>query len=392
MESLRQDAQNLASYLIEVRRDIHRNPELGFQEVRTASLVARTLTDLGMEVSTGIARTGVVALLDSGKPGPTILVRFDMDALPIQEQNSHEYVSQIPGVMHACGHDAHVAIGLGVAKLLAAYRENLRGRVKFMFQPAEEGLGGAKQMIREGVLEQPHPDYALAMHVWNEKPVGWVGVKPGALMAGADSFRILIEGRGGHGAIPHQTADPIYAMAQIITAIQSIVSRNVSPLETAVVSVGSVKAGDAHNIIPQTGEILGTIRTYSEPVRDLVLNRLQVLVEGVAQALGCRATIKINDVTPAVVNDEMVAKIVQNAVAKMMPEMVNDTSCQTMASEDMAYVLREIPGCYFFVGSANSDMGLSFPHHHPRFDIDEEVLWRSVAVMSAAVMELAWSK
>lgn len=392
MEFLRQSAQDLSHYLIEVRRDIHKNPELGFQEVRTAGVVAKTLTGLGLEVTTGIAKTGVVALLDSGKPGPTILVRFDMDALPIQEQTNAEYASQIPGVMHACGHDAHVAIGLGVAKVLSAHRENLRGRVKFMFQPAEEGLGGAEKMIQEGVLENPRPDYALAMHVWNEKPVGWVGIKPGALMAGADSFRILIEGKGGHGAIPHQTADPVFAMAQIITAIQSIVSRNVNPLETAVISVGSVKAGEAHNIIPQTAEILGTIRTYSEEVRSLVLTRLQSVTEGVAQALGCRASIKINDVTPAVVNHEKVANIVQNALTKVMPEMVNDASCQTMASEDMAYVLREIPGCYFFVGSANPEKDLNFAHHHPRFDIDEEVLWRSVAVMSAAVLDLVWSE
>ncbi len=392
MEALRKDAQRLAPELVEIRRDLHRHPELGFQEVRTAGIVAKALTGLGLEVTTGVAKTGVIALLETGKPGPTILVRFDMDALPIQEQNSVEYASQNPGVMHACGHDAHVAIGLGVARLLSAHREELHGRVKFMFQPAEEGLGGAEKMIREGVLENPRPDYALSMHVWNEKPVGWVGIKSGALMAGADSFRILIEGKGGHGAIPHQTADPVYAMAQIITALQSVVSRNVSPLETAVISVGSVKAGEAHNIIPQTAEILGTVRTYSDEVRELVLNRLRTIAEGVAQSLGCRATVTINDVTPAVINDETVAKIVQSAAAKVLPEMSNDASCQTMASEDMAYVLREIPGCYFFVGSANPEKGLSFAHHHPRFDIDEEVLWRSAALMSAAVTELAWSK
>jgi len=392
MEALRQDAQRLAPELVAVRRDLHRHPELGFQEVRTAGVIAKTLTGLGLEFMTGVAKTGVIALLETGKPGPTVLVRFDMDALPIQEQNTVDYASQTPGVMHACGHDAHVAIGLGVARLLSAHREELRGRVKFMFQPAEEGLGGAEKMIQEGVLENPRPNYALSMHVWNEKPVGWVGIKSGALMAGADSFRILIEGKGGHGAIPHQTADPVYAMAQIITALQSIVSRNVSPLETAVISVGSVRAGEAHNIIPQTAEILGTVRTYSDEVRELVLNRLCTIAEGVAQSLGCRATVKINDVTPAVINDKKVAQIVQSAAAKVLPEMTNDTSCQTMASEDMAYVLREIPGCYFFVGSANPEKGLSFAHHHPRFDIDEEVLWRSVAIMSAAVMELVWSE
>lgn len=392
MEALRQDAQRLAPELVAVRRDLHRHPELGFQEVRTAGVIAKTLTGLGLEFMTGVAKTGVIALLETGKPGPTVLVRFDMDALPIQEQNTVDYASQTPGVMHACGHDAHVAIGLGVARLLSAHREELRGRVKFMFQPAEEGLGGAEKMIQEGVLENPRPNYALSMHVWNEKPVGWVGIKSGTLMAGADSFRILIEGKGGHGAIPHQTADPVYAMAQIITALQSIVSRNVSPLETAVISVGSVRAGEAHNIIPQTAEILGTVRTYSDEVRELVLNRLCTIAEGVAQSLGCRATVKINDVTPAVINDKKVAQIVQSAAAKVLPEMTNDTSCQTMASEDMAYVLREIPGCYFFVGSANPEKGLSFAHHHPRFDIDEEVLWRSVAIMSAAVMELVWSE
>ena len=276
----------------QIRRDLHRYPELGFEEFRTADIVAHELASLGMEVQTGVAKTGVVGLLDGEKPGPVVLARFDMDALPIQEETGMEYASRLPGKMHACGHDAHVAIGLTVARLLARHRHLLMGSVKFVFQPAEEGRGGGRTMVLEGVLENPRPDHALALHIWNEKPLGWVAITAGPLLAGADVFKVTVTGKGGHGAMPHQAVDPVVASAQLITAIQTIVSRNVAPLQSAVLSVTQVHGGDAFNVIPQQVVLQGTLRYFEPEVRHLVLERLQQVVTATAQAMGCQARLR----------------------------------------------------------------------------------------------------
>src|SRR4030065_18682 len=216
------EAQDLFEYTRDLRRDFHKHPEIGFKEVRTANIVARELTHLGMEVKTGVGQTGVVALLEGKSPGPLVLLRFDMDALPIQEETGAEYASENNGVMHACGHDGHVAIGLTVARILDKYREKFSGTVKFVFQPAEEGLGGAVSMIADGILQSPKPDVALALHIWNERPVGWIGIVPGLAMAAADTFEIRIIGKGGHGASPHLCNDPILASSQVINMLQGI--------------------------------------------------------------------------------------------------------------------------------------------------------------------------
>ena len=268
------EAETLFPYTQTLRRDFHQHPEIGFQEVRTASIVARELRELGLEVSTGIAETGVVAMLEGERPGPTALLRFDMDALPVTEETGAEYASLTPGVMHACGHDGHTAIGLTVARLLHAHRDELAGTVKLVFQPAEEGLGGAKRMVAEGVLANPRPDLSLALHLWNDKPFGWIGVTPGPAMAASGRFQITITGSGGHGAAPHLTHDPVVAAAQIITALQTIVSRNVRPLDSAVVSVTAIEAGDAFNVIPSTAVLKGTFRTYRPEVEALLKARI----------------------------------------------------------------------------------------------------------------------
>lgn len=380
-------AEDKFSYTQALRRDFHRHPELGFREVRTAGIVAKELNMLGLEVSTGIAETGVVALLEGGKPGPVVLLRFDMDALPILEETGADYASQTPGVMHACGHDGHTAIGLTVAQLLNERREELAGTVKFVFQPAEEGLGGAERMVAEGVLENPKPDFALALHLWNEKPLGWLGISAGAVMAASESFLVTLTGKGGHGANPHQTFDPVFAAAQIITGLQSIVSRNVPPRESAVVSVTAVKAGEAFNVIPSTVELKGTIRTFNPEVREMVLQRFHQIIAGTAQALNCQAEIKVKEITPAVVNDRTVTERIQAAAHKTLPEHNVVTDGATMGSEDMAFMMQTIPGCYFFVGSANAERNLNFAHHHPRFDFDEQALVQAAALMAAAAEE-----
>ncbi len=273
MNDIFDQANELFEYTRELRRDLHQHPELGYHEVRTAGIVARELGQLGLEVTTGVAETGVVALLEGSQPGPVALLRFDMDALPIQEETGAEFSSLNPGVMHACGHDGHVAIGLTVARILHERREQIKGAVKLVFQPAEEGLGGAERMMEAGVLNLPQVDYTLALHVWNERPVGWVGVTTGPLMAGADIFDVRIDGKGGHGALPQELVDPVVAAAQIISGLQTIVSRNISPLDTAVVSVCRLRAGEAFNVIPQFVEFGGTLRTFEPAVREKVVER-----------------------------------------------------------------------------------------------------------------------
>ncbi len=382
----RSEAEALFDYTRSLRRDFHRHPELGFQEHRSAAIVARELRSFGLEVTEGVGQTGVVGVLRGASEGPTVLVRADMDALPIQEETSAEYASENPGVMHACGHDGHMAMGLTVARLLAAHRDALRGTVKFVFQPAEEGLGGAEGMVNDGVLEGV--DYALAMHLWNEKPVGWLGIADGPTMAAADRFQVRIVGKGGHGAQPQATEDPVLAASQVVTALQSIVSRHVDPLEAAVVSVTMFQAGTAFNIIPTDARLEGTIRTFAPEVTREVRTRFHRTVHGVAQAMGCRAEVALDLLTPAVINDPRVAALVRTAATEALPDAVIDAHARTMGSEDMALMMYDIPGCYFFVGSNNPAKGLDAPHHHPRFDFDEAALPRGVAVMSAAVVKV----
>jgi len=370
-----------------LRRDFHRHPELGFQEHRTASIVVRELKALGLETHAGVGQTGVVSLLEGKHPGPVVMLRFDMDALPIQEQTGADYASETPGVMHACGHDGHTAIGLGVARLLIARRDQLHGTVKFVFQPGEEGMGGAEAMITDGVLENPKPDLALGLHLWNDKPLGWLGIASGPIMAAGDVFKVRLRGRGGHGAIPQLAIDPIVAAGHIVVGLQSIVSRNVSPLQTAVVTVGAIHGGEAFNVIPQEVELRGTIRTFDASVRDLVLVRFIQIVETIANAYGCKAEIDLKVLTPAVVNETGITEKVQKVAESLFPTASMDTFFQTMGSEDMAYFLQRVPGCFFFVGSANSDKGFTAAHHHPKFDFDEDALHTAVILMTSAVLE-----
>jgi amidohydrolase len=387
-------AQELFPYTKALRRDFHMHPELGYHEVRTAGIVAKELEALDIEVTKGVGKTGVVGLLEGGQPGPTLLIRFDMDALPIVEDTGAEYASQNNGVMHACGHDGHTAIGLTVAKILHAQRDQLKGTVKFVFQPAEEGLcgeevGGAQMMMRDGVLENPKPDLALSMHLWNEKPLGWVNVASGSLMSGAEQFTIKITGKGGHGAAPHTTIDPIVVSAQIITALQGIVARNVAPLETAVVSVTTIHGGEAFNVIPQEVEMRGTIRTFDLQVRERVLARFNEIVTGVANSLGCSAQVEVKRVTPALINNAAIAAKVQETARRVLPEAeLNTLPYLTMGSEDMAFMLEKVDGCYFFVGSNDKERRLDYGHHHPKFDFNEEALVRGAALMAAAVVDI----
>jgi amidohydrolase len=392
------EAKSLFPYTQSLRRDFHLHPELGFREIRTGGIVARELEALGIEVTKGIGKTGVVGLLEGSKPGPTLLLRFDMDALPIAEETGAEYASQNQGVMHACGHDGHTAIGLTVAKILHAHRDQLAGTIKFCFQPSEEGtngeeVGGAEMMLRDGLLENPKVDMALALHIWNEEPLGWLGIAGGPMMAGADLFTVKVTGRGGHGAIPHAAVDPVIAAAHIVTALQTIISRNVAPLETAVVSVTSIHGGTTFNVIPPEAALEGTIRSFDHAVRQKVHERFEQIVHGTAEALGCQAEVTIKRVTPPLVNDMAISARVQETARRILPDSdLRTAGYLTMGAEDAAFLLEKVNGCFFFVGSANKERKLVYGHHHPRFDFDEEALIRGTALMAAAAMDLLNTK
>jgi amidohydrolase len=386
-------AKELFPYTQSLRRDFHRHPELGFREFRTGGIVAKELAALGIEVTKGVGKTGVVALLEGAKPGPTLLLRFDMDALPILEETGAEYASQNQGVMHACGHDGHTAIGLTVAKMLFAHRDQLAGTIKFCFQPSEEGnngeeVGGAEMMMRDGLLESPKVDMTLSLHLWNEKPLGWLGITKGPIMAGADIFTVRIAGRGGHGAIPDAAVDPIVAAANFVNALQTIVSRNVSPLDTAVVSVTSIHGGTAFNVIPPEVRLEGTIRTFDHAVRQRVVERFEQIARGVAEGMGCQVDVEIKRITPALVNDEALASRVRETAQRVLSASTLDLEYQTMTAEDMAFMQEKVPGCYFFVGSNDRARGLDYGHHHPKFDFNEEALIRGAALMAAAAMDI----
>jgi len=382
------EAQELFEYTRDLRRDFHMHPEIGLKEIRTANIVVRELTGMGLQVKTGVGATGVVALIEGKTPSQVVLLRFDMDALPIQEETGAEYASINNGVMHACGHDGHVAIGLTVAKILNKHRNEFKGTVKLVFQPGEEGLGGAEQMIADGILVSPQPDVVLALHIWNEKPVGWIGIVPGPVMAAADIFTIKITGKGGHGAVPNLCKDPILAAAQVINLLQGIASRNVSPLKSAVVTVASIRGGEAFNVIPSEVELKGTIRTFEPEIRDLVIKRFHQIVENVSSALECESIIEIRSITPAVINHPDITNRVQQVAGRVLPNDHLDYKSMTMGSEDMAFIMQQIPGCYFFIGSANKDKNLDASHHHPKFDFDESILPTAVGLMMASTMEL----
>lgn len=375
LSRLRLAVRALQPELVAWRRHLHQHPELGFKEVQTSQFIGDRLREWGIDHETGVAQTGIVATIAGGQPGPVLAVRADMDALPVQELNEVDYRSRHDGTMHACGHDGHTAIALGLAKYLSQHRQDWRGTVKLLFQPAEEGPGGAVPMIAAGSLKNPDVEAIVGLHLWNNLPLGTVGVRPGALMAAVESFHCTVTGKGGHGAMPHQTIDAVVVGAQIVTSLQTIVARNVDPLATAVVTVGQFHAGSTHNIIANSAEFSGTVRYFSPHLEGFLQQRIEATIAHICALHGATYQLDYQRLYPATVNDARLAELVRQ-VAETVVETPLDVvvDCQTMAAEDMSYFLKEIPGCYFFLGSANPARGLAFPHHHPRFDFDETAL------------------
>ena len=367
--------------LVSTRRDLHRHPEVAFEEHRTAGVVMERLEEIGLSPRSGMGKTGVVA--DDGSAGARILFRADMDALPLQEASAEPYASTIPGRMHACGHDGHVAMGLAVARRLAAKKPG--APIRFLFQPAEEGQGGAQACADDGVLEGVGA--AFGLHLWSPLPVGKIGINRGALMAAVDHFEIEVEGRGGHGAAPHETADPIVAAARIVEAPQTVVSREISPLDAAVVTIGTIHGGTAFNIIPGSVLLTGTARSFTEATGRALPEKIGRIVAGTAAAGGVKATLRYHRVNTATVNDAKMADLVIEVASRLLGEENVETDTRTLGGEDMSVFLNAVPGCFFFVGCARD--GTLRPHHSPRFDMDERALAVGTAVMEAVLREAA---
>jgi amidohydrolase len=388
-DKIRPEIQALQPQLVAFRRQIHQQPELGFKERLTAEAIAKKLTEWGIPHQTGIAQTGIVAMIQGRKTSfrlRTLAIRADMDALPIQEANDVPYKSQHDGVMHACGHDGHTAIALMTAYYLSQHRNDFAGTVKIIFQPAEEGPGGAKPMIEEGVLTNPDVNAIIGLHLWNNLPLGTIGVRSGALMAAVERFNLTIQGKGGHGAMPHQTVDSIVLGSQIVNALQTIVSRNVNPIDSAVVTVGEFHAGTARNVIADTANLAGTVRYFNPELADFFHQRIEAIVAGVCASHG--ATYKLDYIKfyPPVINDPKITDLVRSVATDLVETPLGIVpECQTMGGEDMSFFLQQVPGCYFFVGSANPDRSLAYPHHHPRFDFDETALSTGVEMFVRCV-------
>ncbi len=389
-DQLKADIGELVPDLIAMRRDLHEHPELAFEEVRTSGIVAQRMRTMGLEVQTGIAKTGVVGLLRGGasKSGAkTIAIRADMDALPIHELNDINYRSTIDGKMHACGHDGHTSILLAVADLLNKRREELIGNVKFVFQPAEERIGGAEPMIKEGAMQGV--DGIIGLHLFSDYPLGRVGVRSGPVFASADRFILTVKGKGGHAAMPETTVDPIVISAHIVTALQTLISRETSPFSPAVITIGIIKAGTAFNIIPESAEMHGTIRAFNSEHRSKLIRRINEIAQGIATAMGGSCVVDVIDGCPPCVNDAKMTEIVRDAAIVTVGEKDVDASedILTAGSDDMACFLEAVPGCYFIVGAKNEAKGANFPHHHPRFNIDEDALPIGVEVLTRAAMD-----
>jgi len=365
------------------RRDFHANPEIGFTEHRTSDIVAKQLEALGIEVHRGVGGTGVVGVLREGNGPVAIGLRADMDALPILEATDLPYASTKAGVMHACGHDGHTTMLLGAARYLAETR-NFNGTVNFIFQPAEEGLGGASAMLKDGLFERFPCDTVFGMHNQPGMKVGTFAIRPGTMMAGGGFFDIHVQGRGSHGARPEQSIDPVLVAAHITTALQSIVARNVSALESAVVSATAIKGGDAYNVIPQTAEIRGTVRTFTNEVMDLVEASMKRIATGVAAGFGATATVDFRKLFAPLVNDAEATKDFADVAAELVGEQNVERKRELiMASEDFSFMLEKRPGAYINIG--NGDTKGSVPVHHPAYDFNDDILPMGSAALAGIV-------
>lgn len=371
--NIKQEIEMLKDELIELRRDFHQNPELGFQEYRTSEIVANYLENCGLEVQRNVAKTGVVALLKGSQPGPTILLRSDMDALPVTEENDLPFKSINEGKMHACGHDGHMSMLLVAAKILSKHKDELKGNVKFVFQPNEEDAG-AEIMIGEGILENPKVDAALGIHLWSPIETGKIGVVAGPIMASSYYFKLVINGKGGHGGAPHTAIDPISCGMSIMQMVQNMQTKELDALEPTIITFCKINAGTSPIIIPEKVEIEGSIRCLHEGTEE-VQKRFEQLVKTTCEAHRTTYDLDFKCGNILLSNDEEMAELVKQTGAKVVgKENVLDSKISVMLGEDYAEFTKRVPGAFYFVGVANKEKGTDFPHHHPKFNIDEDAL------------------
>ena len=386
-DAIHQAVQSLQRDMVDWRRHFHQYPELGLEEHKTAAKIAEILTDLKMDVKTGVGLTGVTATLAGTQPGKTLLLRADMDALPIAEENDVPYKSRIDGCMHACGHDGHVAILLGAAKYFRTTAPDFPGTIKFVFQPGEEGFGGAKLMIDDGAMTSPDVDATLALHLISKLPTGVVGVKTGAIMASADWFHVTFRGRGGHAAMPEQGIDTVLMSAHAITALQALISKETSPTEPLVIHVGTINGGRKFNIIAESVEISGTVRTLNETLHQAVPEKMNRVLGGVAAAFGGSHDMAYVDGYPMLINDPAMTEIVRGAARMVVDENNVVDVPPNMGADDMAFFQQLVPGSYFMVGCGNSDKGTDQAHHCSLFNVDEDALAIGAETMIRAALD-----
>ncbi len=372
--------------VIATRRDLHAHPELGFDEHRTAAIVAARLRELGYEVHEGIGTTGVIGLLRGSRPGRTIMLRADMDALPLPEENDVSYRSTVEGKMHACGHDGHVAILLGAARMIAARRDELSGTIVLCFQPAEEGLGGARAMVDEGMLERFGVERAYGLHLYSQLTTGVLGFREGPFYASSDSIEITIVGHGGHGAAPHLSVDPIYVASQFVASVQQLVSREIDPLEPAVVTIGAMHGGTTHNVIPSAVKLMGTVRAFNPDVRAKMAERIERVLKGVCDASRARYEYEYLLRYPVTTNDAAQTAYARTLAEATIGEERVVTADKHMGAEDFSFFAERVPACYFVLGSQGGDAS-SYSHHHGKFDIDEGALETGVRIMTALALD-----
>ena len=382
-----EEAEGVAAETIELRRRIHRHPEIGLTLPRTQETVLAAIDGLGLAVQTGQRTTSVIATLDGARPGPTVLLRADMDALPLREETGLPFASEVEGAMHACGHDAHVAMLVAAARMLTARRDALAGRVVFMFQPGEEGYHGARVMIEEGLLEgSPSPLGAFALHVGHRYAAGTVATRPGPAMASGDTLRVVVHGRGGHASAPHDCLDPIPVACEIVQAFQTLVTRRINVWDPAVLTIARIEAGTTRNVIPETASMLGTIRTCSEAARERVLEGVRRVAEGVATAHGASATVELTRGYPVTVNDPGFAGFVTEVATELLgSERVHTMRNPIMGSEDFSYVLQRVPGAMAFLGT-RPDEGPAHPNHSNRMLVNETALVAGIAMHAAVAV------
>lgn len=384
---IRSEIFSLKNEMIKIRRDFHRHPEIGFNEKRTSEMIAKYLNRIDLKVETEIAKTGVMGLLIGNGSGRTILLRADMDALPIHEKNMVAYRSTTHGLMHACGHDGHMAIVLTVAKILSRRRKEFSGQIKFIFQPAEEELGGAKPMIDANVMNDPKVDVAIALHLWNSLPLGTVGIRSGPAMASMDSFTIKLYGKAGHGAMAHQAVDTIVMSGQVLSAIQTIASREIAASKPVVVHVGTIHGGFGFNIVAEQVELRGTVRTLDDRIRKGIPQKMKRIIKGVTRAMRGNFELDYRFGYPVLVNDSAVTGFVREIAAKVVGNKRVIEIEPTMVGEDMAFFLRKVPGCFFFVGAGKRAKHMNIPHHNPSFDFDENAMLIGAEILSKVALD-----